>query len=213
MRVAHSVQALGLTHVVITMVARDDLMDGGSAHLRRIVQDVRLKNPNVTVEILTSDFAGNQEAWQTVLDAHPDIFNHNIETVRELTPRVRHRATYDRTLELLAFVSSHRSSSKMRVKSGLMVGLGETEEQVYQTLQDLKNVGCDMVTIGQYLQPQRHKLTVKAFIHPEQFKKYERWGKELGFSSVYSGPFVRSSYHAEETAFQRNEEDKDGCLI
>ncbi len=201
-RVAQSVEALGLTHVVITMVARDDLEEGGSGHLRRIIQEVRLRHPSVTIEVLTSDFAGQQAAWQTILDAHPDIFNHNIETVRELTPRVRHRATYDRTLELLAYVASHRSSPKMRVKSGLMVGLGETEEQVYQTLKDLKNVGCEMVTIGQYLQPQRHKLAVKAFIPPSQFKKYEGWGRELGFSSVYSGPFVRSSYHAEE---QKNE--------
>lgn len=197
-RIAHSVQVLGLAHVVITMVARDDLMDGGSAHLKRIMQAVRLRNPHVAIEVLTSDFAGQREAWQIVLEAHPTIFNHNIETVRELTPRVRHRATYDRTLELLAYVASHRSSPGMRVKSGLMVGLGETEEQVYQTLKDLKNVGCEMVTIGQYLQPHRHKLTVKAFIPPEQFKIYENWGKELGFSSIYSGPFVRSSYHAEE---------------
>lgn len=196
LRVAESVKALGLRHVVITMVARDDLADGGSHHLVRVMNAVRENNPGVTLEILTSDFAGQPEAWQTILDASPHIFNHNIETVRELTSRVRHKATYDRTLELLRYVSSHRSFKGMKVKSGIMVGLGEREEEVYQTMRDLKEAGCDIVTVGQYLQPHRHKLMVKAFIPPEQFKKYEVFGYQLGFSYVYSGPFVRSSYNA-----------------
>lgn len=196
LRVAESVKELGLRHVVITMVARDDLPDGGSRHLVRVMEEVRRCNPGVTLEVLTSDFAGQNQAWQTVLDASPNIFNHNIETVRELTPRVRHQATYDRTLELLRYVASHRSHSSLKVKSGLMVGLGETEEQVFQTLKDLKEVGCDIVTIGQYLQPNRRKLMVKSFIHPEQFKKYETFGYELGLTYLYCGPFVRSSYNA-----------------
>lgn len=196
LRVAESVQALGLRHIVITMVARDDLPDGGSQHLVRVIEEVRRCNPGVTIEVLTSDFAGQQQAWQTILDASPHIFNHNIETVRELTPRVRHQATYERTLELLRYVAIHRSHSNLKIKSGLMVGLGETEEQVYQTLKDLKEVGCEIVTIGQYLQPSRRKLLVKSFIPPEQFKKYETFGYQIGLSYLYCGPFVRSSYNA-----------------
>lgn len=195
-RVAESVKELGLRHVVITMVARDDLPDGGSSHLVRVMEEVRHLNPGVTVEVLTSDFSGQDQSWQMILDASPDIFNHNIETVRELTPRVRHKATYERTLDLLRYAASHRPNARMKVKSGIMVGLGETEEQVYQTLRDLKEVGCDVVTIGQYLQANRKKLLVKAFIHPDQFKKYEEYGYQLGFSYLYSGPFVRSSYNA-----------------
>jgi len=194
-RVAESVKELGLRHVVITMVARDDLPDGGSSHLVKVMNEVRRCNPDATLEVLTSDFAGNQQAWQTVLDAAPNVFNHNIETVRELSPRVRHKAEYDRTLELLHYVSCHRPS-EMKVKSGLMVGLGETEEQVYQTLKDLKHAGCDIVTIGQYLQPNRQKLLVKSFVPPELFKKYEAAGYAMGLSFLYSGPFVRSSYNA-----------------
>lgn len=196
LRVAESVKALGLRHVVITMVARDDLPDGGSHHLVSVMEEVRRCNPNVTLEVLTSDFAGDQQAWQTILNAFPHVFNHNIETVRELTPRVRHKATYDRTLELLRYVAMHRPHPRLKVKSGLMVGLGETEEQVFQTLKDLKEAGCDIVTIGQYLQPQRHKLMVKSFVPPEIFKKYETFGYALGLSYVYCGPFVRSSYNA-----------------
>lgn len=195
-RVAESVKALGLRHVVITMVARDDLPDGGSHHLVRVMEEVRRVNPSVTIEVLTSDFAGQLQAWQTVLNASPHIFNHNIETVRELTPRVRHKATYDRTLELLRYVASHRPHCHLKVKSGLMVGLGETEEQVYQTLTDLKEAGCDIVTIGQYLQPNHQKLRVKSFVSPEVFKKYETFGYNLGLAYMYCGPFIRSSYNA-----------------
>lgn len=198
MRAAESVKELGLRHVVLTMVARDDLPDGGSHHLVKVMEEIRRTNPEVIIEVLTSDFAGNVQAWQTILDAKPMIFNHNIETVRELTPRVRHKATYDRTLQLLHYVATHRSHEKLKVKSGIMVGLGETEEQVHQTLKDLKQVGCDIVTIGQYLQPNRQKLLVKGFVTPDQFKRYEVLGYQLGFSAVHSGPFVRSSYHADQ---------------
>lgn len=196
-RVAESVQALGLRHVVITMVARDDLEDGGSSHLVKVIAEIRRINPEVNVEVLTSDFCGSHHAWKTVLEAQPEIFNHNIETVRALTPRVRHKATYDRTLELLSYVHTHRLTPHTKIKSGLMVGLGETEEQVYETLRDLKSAGCEIVTIGQYLQPDHNKLLVKAFVTPEQFKKYERYGYELGIAFMYCGPFVRSSYHAD----------------
>lgn len=206
LRVAESVKELGLRHVVITMVARDDLPDGGSCHLVRVMEEVRRINPGVAIEVLTSDFSGQTTSWQAILDARPTIFNHNIETVRALTPRVRHKATYDRTLDLLRYASSRRSNPAMRVKSGLMVGLGETEEEVYQTLTDLKEAGCDIVTIGQYLQPNRQKLLVKAFIPPEQFKKYEAFGYQVGLSYLYSGPFVRSSYHAHQ-ALEKDEEE------
>jgi lipoyl synthase len=206
LRVAESVKELGLRHVVITMVARDDLPDGGSHHLVRVMKEVRRHNPGVTIEVLTSDFAGQPQAWQTILDASPNIFNHNLETVRELSPRVRHKATYERTLELLEYVASHRSQPSLKVKSGLMVGLGETEEQVFQTLKDLKGVGCDIVTIGQYLQPNLQKLRVKAFIPPEQFKKYETFGYQLGLSYLYCGPFVRSSYNAHLVLEQTNQQ-------
>lgn len=196
MRVAESVRELGLKHVVITMVARDDLSDGGSRHLVRVIEAIRAINPGISIEVLTSDFSGNHDAWQTVMEALPDVFNHNIETVRELTPRVRHKATYERTLELLNYVSSHDLSNVIKVKSGLMVGLGETKEQVFQTLRDLKCAGCNIVTIGQYLQADHRKLLVKRFVHPEEFKEYETFGHEIGLGYVYSGPFVRSSYHA-----------------
>lgn len=205
LRVAESVKALGLRHVVITMVARDDLQDGGSAHLVQVMQAIRQHNSDVTIEVLTSDFGGQPESWQRVLDAVPQIFNHNIETVRDLTCRVRHKATYDRTLEFLRYISSHRPQPSMKVKSGLMVGLGETEEQVYQTLQDLKQAGCDIVTIGQYLQANSKKLRVKAFVTPEQFKKYEDFGYKIGLSYLYSGPFVRSSYNAHLVLEQANQ--------
>lgn len=204
LRVAESVKELGLRHVVITMVARDDLSDGGSHHLVQVMQEVRKLNPGVTLEVLTSDFNGESQAWQTVLEAEPHIFNHNIETVRDLTPRVRHKATYERTLSLLRYVATHRHVG-MKVKSGLMVGLGETEEQVYQTLKDLKEAGCDIVTIGQYLQSNRQKLRVKAFVPPEQFKKYEIFGYEIGLSYLYCGPFVRSSYNAGLVIEQANQ--------
>lgn len=195
-RVAESVKALGLRHVVITMVARDDLTDGGSAHLVAIMQEVRFQNPHVTIEVLTSDFQANKNSWQTILEASPEIFNHNIETVRQLTPRVRHRATYERTLSFLNYFATHRKKEFPKIKSGLMVGLGETKEQVFETLRDLKKAGCEIVTIGQYLQSNSKKLRVKDFIPPQQFKCYEDYGKEIGLSYLYCGPFVRSSYNA-----------------
>lgn len=195
-RIAFSVQELGLKHVVITMVARDDLLDGGAAHMAEIIKSVREKNPGCTIEVLTSDFNGNLSALDLVLNECPEVFNHNIETVRAMTPRVRHKATYDRTLSVLRYAKDSGKASF--VKSGLMVGLGETEEQVYETLQDLKNAGCDIVTIGHYLQADRRKLTVKAFITPELFKRYEEYGYSLGIQQMYSGPFVRSSFNAGE---------------
>jgi lipoic acid synthetase len=195
-RIALSVKELKLEHVVITMVARDDLPDGGAQAFSNIIREVRHVNPQVTVEVLTSDFAGNFAALDCVLEAQPEIFNHNIETVRGLTPRVRHKATYERTLEVLGHAKKSRKCQF--IKSGIMVGLGETDQEVHETLQDLAQVGCEIVTIGHYLQPNRRKLTVKAFITPEQFDSYAAYGQSLGIKYVYSGPFVRSSYNAHQ---------------
>lgn len=193
-RLAASVKELGLKHVVITMVARDDLADGGAAHLATIIETVRNENPQVTIEILTSDFDGNLEALDVILAARPAVFNHNIETVRSLTPRVRHKATYDRTLLLLQAV--HEKAPQILVKSGLMVGLGESEEEVKETIRDLKEAGCQIITIGQYLQPDVRKLRVKGFVPPFQFDAYASFGREIGVKHMFCGPFVRSSYNA-----------------
>ena len=193
-RVAQSVKELGLKHVVITMVARDDLPDGGAQHIAHVVKAVRQQNENVTIELLTSDFEGKQDALAIMLESKPEIFNHNIETVRELTSHVRHKATYERTLSVLSFAK--KFNPHYYVKSGIMVGLGETVEQVKQTLHDLKDIGCDIVTMGQYLQPNRHKLRVKAFIHPDEFNAYADYGHKIGIKHMYCGPFVRSSYNA-----------------
>lgn len=205
LRVALSVNELQLKHVVITMVARDDLPDGGSQHLVQVIQSIRRSNQDVTIEVLTSDFLGREDSLNDIMCAKPEIFNHNIETVRVLTPRVRHKATYDRTLEVLKYASEHRIHTGMKVKSGLMLGLGETDEQVFETLQDLHQVGCDIVTIGQYLQANPRKLMVKAFIHPDQFKRYEEYGYSIGIPYLYCGPFVRSSYNANLVLQQVNE--------
>lgn len=203
-RIADSVKKLGLRHVVITMVARDDLPDGGAAHIASIIHEIRAQVSGATIEVLTSDFSGNLDSLDIVLAAQPEIFNHNIETVRVLTPRVRHTATYDRTLDILKHAARHKASSRLFVKSGIMVGLGETREQVEETLRDLAHAGCDIVTIGQYLQPNRRKLLVKAFVHPDEFKHYEQYGNQVGISHMYCGPFIRSSYNAELVLQQVN---------
>lgn len=193
-RLAESVKALGLKHVVITMVARDDLTDGGASQLVLIIQEIRKKNQGVTIEVLTSDFEGNLDSLNILLSASPEIFNHNIETVKALSSRVRHKATYERTLAVLKHVSS--SSKNIYVKSGLMVGLGESIDQVHETLMDLKVAGCMIVTIGQYLQSHPNKLRVKSFVSPEQFKAFADYGMSIGIPHVYASPFVRSSYNA-----------------
>jgi len=194
MRIAESIRSLGLRHAVVTMVARDDLPDGGAEHLVAIVEAIRRECPGVTVELLTSDLSGNWEALDRVLATRPEIFNYNVETVRRMTPRVRHKATYDRTLELLARARRARGSAP--VKSGLMVGLGEQVAEVEETLRDLHAAGVDVVTMGQYLQPHRHKLRVKEFVHPDQFEAYAAYGRSIGIPHLFVGPFMRSSYNA-----------------
>lgn len=203
-RVADSVKKLGLKHVVITMVARDDLADGGAHHMAEVIFEIRSQCPETTIEVLTSDLAGNMQSLDIILKAGPEIFNHNIETVRALTPRVRHVATYDRTLAVLKHAKEYRQNPYMLVKSGLMVGLGEEPQQVHETLRDLQESGCDIVTIGQYLQPNRRKLLVKSFVAPQEFKQYEEYGYALGLKHMYCGPFVRSSYNANLVIQQAN---------
>jgi len=196
-RVAQAVKRMRLRHVVITAVARDDLVDGGSGHFRSTIESVRALNPGIVIEVLTPDFNGREAAIDAVLSACPDIFNHNLETVRRLTPAVRSRATYDRSLSVLRLVKGKRGGATY-TKSGLMLGLGEREEEVLAALSDLRSAGCDLLTIGQYLQPTLKHLPVMEFVSPQSFENYGRRARELGFVHVASGPMVRSSYHADE---------------
>jgi lipoic acid synthetase len=196
-RVAEATRRMRLRHVVITAVARDDLADGGAEHFRRTIESVRALNPGVIIEVLTPDFNGREPAIDTVLSAAPHIFNHNLETVRRLTPAVRSRATYERSLGVLRWVKT-RGGDSMYTKSGLMLGLGETEEEVLAALADLRAAGCDLLTLGQYLRPTLKHLPVVEFISPERFDGYARRARGMGFVHVSSGPLVRSSYHADE---------------
>lgn len=208
-RIAISVKKLQLKHAVITMVARDDLPDGGALHLKEIILQIQKESPLSTIEVLTSDFNGNLEGLERVLESGPTVFNHNIETVRRLTPRVRHKASYDRTLSVLRHASLYQGKQKILIKSGLMVGFGEKEEEVHETLADLKSAGVDIITIGQYLQADPYKLLVKEFVTPKQFAKYEEYGRSIGISHLFCGPFVRSSYNAAEliSTFEKNSKD------
>jgi len=196
-RVAEATRRMNLKHVVITAVARDDLRDAGADHFRQTIEKVRELNPGTVIEVLVPDFLDNDAAIESVLAARPDIYNHNLETVRRLTPTVRHRATYDRSLSVLAKVKARRGHSIV-TKSGLMLGLGETEEELYAAMRDLRQAGCDILTLGQYLQPTLQHLPVVAFISPARFAEYKLVGERLGFIHVASGPMVRSSYHADE---------------
>jgi lipoic acid synthetase len=198
-RVAEATRRLRLRHVVITAVARDDLPDGGAEHFRQTIEAVRALNPGIVIEVLTPDFNGRVEALDRVLAARPHIFNHNLETVRRLTPAVRHRATYERSLAVLA-AAKQRGGPGLYTKSGLMLGLGETAAELEQALRDLRAVGCDLLTLGQYLQPTPRHLPVVEFVPPARFAELAGRARELGFRHVASGPLVRSSYHADEFA-------------
>ena len=193
--VARMAAEMRLRYVVVTSVNRDDLPDGGSRHFAATVCEVRRALPQARVEVLTPDFCGDHDAIARVLDAGPHVFNHNIETVPRLYRRVRPQADYRQSLDVLAF--ARRYSENALVKSGFMLGLGETEEEVYALLRDLRVAGADVVTIGQYLQPTRRNLPVAAFIEPRQFDAYRDYGLALGFRMVFSGALVRSSYMAE----------------
>ena len=196
-RVAEATRRMKLKHVVITAVARDDLADGGAGHFRQTIEAVRNLNPGIVIEVLVPDFNESEAAIRMVLDANPHIFNHNLETVRRLTPEVRHRATYDRSLAVLKKVKEQRGT-EILTKSGLMLGLGEREEELLTAMHDLRAASCDILTLGQYLQPTLKHLPVCEFIAPEKFAEYKLKAEAMGFVHVASGPMVRSSYHADE---------------
>jgi lipoic acid synthetase len=196
-RVAEAARRMRLRHVVITAVARDDLADGGAEHFCRTIELVRAAQPGIVIEVLTPDFLDRDESIDAVLSARPDIFNHNLETVRRLTPAVRSRATYDRSLSVLAKVKA-RGGANLFTKSGLMLGLGETEAELLAALADLRRAGCGLLTLGQYLQPTLKHLPVVEFVTPDSFARYKILAEGVGFSHVASGPMVRSSYHADE---------------
>lgn len=194
-RLAETIRNMKLKHCVLTSVDRDDLDDGGAEFWALTVRRIKELNPHVTIETLIPDFDGNAEFIQKVIDARPEIISHNMETVRRLTPMVRSRAKYDVSLQTISVVAQ---SGTVKPKSGIMLGLGETEAEVLETMDDLLAAGCRVFTIGQYLQPTRKHLPVSEYVTPEQFKKYEEIGLEKGFQFVESGPLVRSSYHAEK---------------
>jgi len=193
--VAQAVQELGLKHVVITSVTRDDLADGGSKHFADVINKIKETSKDVTIEVLIPDFKGDLEALLTVIKAQPNIINHNVETVPRLYPGVRPQASYKRSLKLLENVKKH---SKIYTKSGIMVGLGEKEEEVIEVFKDLRSVDCDLLTIGQYLAPSPNHHPIIEYIEPIQFDAYKEIADDLGFKHVISAPFARSSYHADE---------------
>lgn len=196
-RVAQATLRMRLRHVVITAVARDDLADGGAEHFRRTILEVRRLNPATIIEVLVPDFQEDPACVEAVLSAHPQIFNHNLETVRRLTPSVRHRATYDRSLAVLK-LAKDQGGDAIHTKSGMMLGLGETHDEVITAMEDLRRVGCDILTLGQYLQPSLELLPVKEYVSPETFAQFKTQAEAMGFVHVAAGPMVRSSYHADD---------------
>ncbi len=195
-RLAQAVKEMGLRYIVITSVTRDDLPDGGASHFARTIQAIRTLDSGIKVEVLIPDFAGDLSALKTVLETVPDVLNHNVETVPRLYPRVRPQADYRRSVKLLR--RSKETDPHILTKSGFMLGLGESGEEVDELLGDLRQAGCDFLTIGQYLQPGPDRLPVAKYIPPEEFEKYRIKGEGMGFKAVASGPFVRSSFHASQ---------------
>lgn len=191
--IVESVKSLKLKHIVITSVDRDDLPDLGAGHWAEMIRTLRKECPEVTMEVLIPDFQGREELVRMVIDERPDVISHNLETVRRLTPEVRCHATYDTSLKVIKMIAQ----SGIRSKSGIMLGLGETSEEIYQTMDDLLDAGCEVMTIGQYLQPTADHYPVKDYIHPDIFEQYRLEGLRRGFRHMESAPMVRSSYHAE----------------
>jgi lipoic acid synthetase len=196
LRVAEAVKRMSLKHVVITAVARDDLKDGGAGHFAVTIEAVRAMNPGIIIEVLVPDFHDRDEAVRTVTDAAPHIFNHNLETVERLTPLVRSRAQYRTSLSVLR--RAKEIAPRLVTKSGLMLGLGEMEPELFQAMDDLRAVGCQVLTLGQYLRPSPQHLPVVAYVHPDKFQAYEQAAYARGFEHVSAGPLVRSSYHASD---------------
>lgn len=194
-KVANAVKRLGLKHTVITSVTRDDLEDQGANHFRRIVEEIRKETPDVSIELLIPDMQGREDLIDIIIDSEPDVLNHNIETIPEFYEKVRPQAIFERSIGLLEYVRKRKPN--MSTKTGMMLGFGETEEQVIETFKRLREVDCDMLTLGQYLQPSTSHIDVVEYVTPEQFKRYEEIAYEMGFKRVASGPLVRSSYYAE----------------
>ncbi len=197
-RVASAVAALGLSYVVVTSVDRDDVPDGGASMFADTIRETRARLADCRIEVLIPDFRGNEAALRTVLDAGPDVLNHNVETVARLYPKARSGGRYDRTLQLLERAHAYRPD--IPTKTGLMVGLGEERDELVETIRDLRRVECDILTVGQYLQPSSAHAPMARYYHPDEFRKLKAIALELGFAHVESGPLVRSSYHAHETA-------------
>jgi lipoic acid synthetase len=193
-RLAKAAARMGLKHVVVTSVTRDDLPDGGAAAFANVIKCLRREIPQTTIEVLIPDFQGSVDSLMTVLDSQPNVLNHNMETVPRLYPSIRPQAIYTRSLELLKRVADDNRSV---AKSGIMVGLGETADEVKELLHDLRSSGCSIITIGQYLRPSRHQIPVREFIPPEQFSAYEKTALDMGFKHAFCGPYVRSSYQAD----------------
>jgi lipoic acid synthetase len=192
-----AVKKLELNYVVITSVTRDDLPDGGASQFVRSIRALLEYDPGLTIEVLVPDFNGSDDAIEVVINAHPAVLNHNVETVPRLYPEVRPEASYSRSLKLLE--KARYANSRLLTKSGLMLGLGETLKEVIRVMSDLRQAGCDILTVGQYLRPSLRHHRVDRYVHPDEFAEYRQIGQEMGFSSVISGPLVRSSFHAAET--------------
>ena len=201
-KVAQAVIKMGLQYVVITSVTRDDLQDGGASHFAKTIQAIRALDRGIRIEVLIPDFKGDLSSLVTVLKEDPDVLNHNIETIPRLYQEVRPRADYRRSLDLLK--RAKEKDPRAVTKSGFMLGLGETEKEIFSLLRDLSDVGCDFLTIGQYLQPRPDRLPVVRYIPPGEFEEYKEVGEEMGFKSVASGPFVRSSFHAAQMFSSRS---------
>lgn len=193
-KVAQAVKKMGLQYVVITSVTRDDLPDGGASHFAKTIQAIRALDRGIKIEVLIPDFKGDLSSLVAVLKGGPDVLNHNIETIPRLYQNVRPQADYRRSLHLLK--KAKERGTQTLTKSGFMLGLGETEEEIFSLLRDLSDVGCDFLTVGQYLQPRPDRLPVVRYVPPEEFEEIKKTGEEMGFKSVASGPFVRSSFHA-----------------
>lgn len=191
--VAESIKHLQLKHAVITSVDRDDLPDYGAAHWASVIKEIKTTCPDTTIEVLIPDFQGNLELVDKIIEQQPDVISHNLETVRRLSDKVRCKATYDTSLQVIKRIADAGIVSK----SGIMLGIGETKEEILQTMDDLRNIGCEVMTIGQYLQPSEKNIEVEEYVHPDQFSAYAAIGKEKGFTHIESAPLVRSSYHAE----------------
>ena len=202
-RVAEAVTQMGLNHVVVTSVNRDEMHDGGATLFAATIRWIRRLNPDCAVEVLTPDFKGSRDALKIVMDARPDVFNHNVETVPRLYKRVRPQAVYERSLDVLSWAKEMRPDKP--TKTGFMLGLGETHEEVLDLMRDLRAHEVDVVTIGQYLRPSPQHLPIERYVTPDEFREYAKIGREMGFRNVYSGPLVRSSYHAWDQVKSLNE--------